>query len=447
MNGRKDDPEIGKFFEALGTVIDQRAEVHERRHGQTLYKPLALSTKGLINETISFLKDKHCTEDLSTVGVKVPSERWVQLQFQPKDPTSRAGLQYTGRFQVRWRIQRGLLRKWHIDSHYVNALWRYIDQFCIENRQNTLLVSVDDKAKGSIGEPEEPVLISKKTAKKSLAHADLELGCLDHDFCVCSFTPSALLRIDIPEDINSGSFYRGDLFVVTKDTITQASNTWSHLVELENAMMDEEVGKPIVVVQSDGGPDRNIKFATVKICWLGFFIRNDIDYLVVTRTCPGHSFRNRVERCMSVLNMGLQNVALARNRLENEVFERQMHSAHSMAGIRDLCASVDGFEEQYLEAVSPALKFVDESFSKLEWTGTPVQCLAPAKSEEVSSLMNEIRELMSIDDPTKVSSKALLANKFLQSIMKEHVFESDYMLVIKKKTTTAARWGGWHTSL
>jgi hypothetical protein len=46
--------------------------------------------------------------------------------------------------------------------------------------------------------------------------------------------------------------------------------------------------------------------------WLSSTLEPDLDTMVVMRSAPTHSWANPMERAMSVLNLGLQGVALAR---------------------------------------------------------------------------------------------------------------------------------------
>ena len=51
---------------------------------------------------------------------------------------------------------------------------------------------------------------------------------------------------------------------------------------------------------------------------LALFLELVLDTMVVMRTAPTHSWANPVERVMSVLNLGLQGVALSREVMDEE---------------------------------------------------------------------------------------------------------------------------------
>src|ERR1044071_7165096 len=96
---------------------------------------------------------------------------------------------YTGRFNVKFKVQGRMLRKNSDDAHYCAALFRYLREFCIKYRQWTCL--------------------------RSLVPQDSILAASDHDFTKLSLTPSVTFFISIPNDI-SGSFYDGQVFVSYK---------------------------------------------------------------------------------------------------------------------------------------------------------------------------------------------------------------------------------------
>ena len=66
--------------------------------------------------------------------------------------------------------------------------------------------------------------------------------------------------------------------------------------------------KPILFVYTDayGGPDHRLTYLSVQLSYIALFRQMDLDLLIVGRTAPCHSWRNPVERIMSIVNLGLQ---------------------------------------------------------------------------------------------------------------------------------------------
>jgi hypothetical protein len=88
-----------------------------------------------------------------------------------------------------------------------------------------------------------------------------------------------------------------------------------------------------LVVYTDGGPDHNNKHTSVRLGLLSLFIELDLDTIVVMRTAPTQSWGNPVERVMSVLNLGLQGVALARDEVVGGIFENEFKKCNGMGAV------------------------------------------------------------------------------------------------------------------
>ena len=73
---------------------------------------------------------------------------------------------------------------------------------------------------------------------------------------------------------------------------------------------------PIMFLYSDGGPDHWTTFKSVKIAAIYIFMALDSDTYIAARTALNQSYHNPAERVMSTLNLGLENVATARESME-----------------------------------------------------------------------------------------------------------------------------------
>ena len=72
--------------------------------GNILYMPVATSIPNLIKRTIEALEAKHAPNTLDEVGIQVPGEMWVSIQFCPKNPASARALQYTGKLNLLHKV-------------------------------------------------------------------------------------------------------------------------------------------------------------------------------------------------------------------------------------------------------------------------------------------------------------------------------------------------------
>lgn len=69
---------------------------------------------------------------------------------------------------------------------------------------------------------------------------------------------------------------------------------------------------------TNDGPENRVNFDSVKIPLLLMFKELELDMFVAIWTAPGHSYVNPVERIMSILNIGFQNIALERASSESD---------------------------------------------------------------------------------------------------------------------------------
>jgi hypothetical protein len=107
--------------------------------------------------------------------------------------------------------------------------------------------------------------------------------------------------------------------VFLKDSIFEASCPPRHTAELGRLLKGKYSNALAVIMYTDGGSDHNCKHTSVRLGLLALFWELDLDTMVVMCTASTQSWGNPVERVLSVLNLGLQGVALARDELEDEV--------------------------------------------------------------------------------------------------------------------------------
>ena len=131
MNGDPGSTVYNDFWKELDSLFTEyQAAVHERRHGNVLYLPFAISIRELIDRV-----------KMRKPDIKIHSEQWVRLQFQPKNPLS---LSHTSRFDIKYQVQRRQLRANHDDSKYVFHQQRYAKEFAVKYRDQYIFVSADD---------------------------------------------------------------------------------------------------------------------------------------------------------------------------------------------------------------------------------------------------------------------------------------------------------------
>lgn len=130
---------------------------------------------------------------------------------------------------------------------------------------NSTFLSIDDKHRIKIGEPNFPVAAAERGRRVTVSMTkSFEVG--DHDFTKFSLIPSMCMVITIPENV-SDSWYQGRVFVGTKDAIFQPSSPICHATEVTTIILKKCYSPvpPILFVYSDGGPDHRLTYVSVQI--------------------------------------------------------------------------------------------------------------------------------------------------------------------------------------
>ena len=259
LNGRDVDQKFNDFFaEATKYFEEQVLAVHERRHGEELYLPLAISMEDLKQTITSRLPE----------GTPVPSTETLRLQFQPSNPFVKTSLKYTGFFYVKFRVQTRQARTFHLDAHYAACMFKYLKHFCVKYRDNTVFLCMDDKAIVPVGEPHVPISTGVRAHNKVLVPVDTRLSCTDHDYHIAGIVPSVTLVTNIPEN-HDDSFFNGRVFVSCKDKVFETSHPFRHSAELIRSLRDHYSNdavtllKYILCLMTDGGPDHRLTYDTV----------------------------------------------------------------------------------------------------------------------------------------------------------------------------------------
>ena len=135
----------------------------------------------------------------------------------------------------------------------------------------------------------------------------MHLICYPTDSCLCTFS-SCHVYCDLTGD--------GQVHVLFKDT-TFEDKAQKLIASWKKG---PQITKCCSCALAGARPSVDICYS-VKVMLIAVF-KLDLDYLCASRTAPHHSFLNPTERIMSVLNLGMQSVRLARRQLEEEVEHR-----------------------------------------------------------------------------------------------------------------------------
>ncbi len=82
LNGKPESTHFDAFWAELSTFLEEtNPAVDDRRHGETLHMPVAVSIRHLREVITERLMQKFPSENKP-----IPSEEWIRLQFWPKNP-------------------------------------------------------------------------------------------------------------------------------------------------------------------------------------------------------------------------------------------------------------------------------------------------------------------------------------------------------------------------
>ena len=198
-------------------------------------------------------------------------------------------------------------------------------------RESTLFLCLDDKHRVKVGEPGAPVAAAER-GKQVLVSMSQSFQVCDHDFTRFSLIPTVLLKVDIPVSMD-GSWYDGQVFVGIKDAVFEPSSALRHACELHDILLTEIGMKSVLCLYTDGGPDHRMTYISTQLSLIALFLNLNLDYLCAARTAPHNSWRNLVERMMSILNLGFQSIGLMRSEM-SEPAEAALKNCNSLALLR-----------------------------------------------------------------------------------------------------------------
>ena len=132
-SGRKGGA-FDEFFLKLEEVVDTVTAADERRHNVS-HLSKWISLEHLMKEAQEMCPD----------GALIPSKSLVRLQFASRNPYLHSALNFTGRIQVQYKIQRCQLRVNHEDQHYCGAQFKYFKEKAVEMASDTVVFCCDNK--------------------------------------------------------------------------------------------------------------------------------------------------------------------------------------------------------------------------------------------------------------------------------------------------------------
>ena len=117
-------------------------------------------------------------------------------------------------------------------------------------------------------------------------------------------------------------------------------------------------------MMTDRGPEHRVNFEYVKIPLILMFKQLKLDSLIAIRAAPGQSYVNIVERIMSMLNIGFQNVSLEREESESD---EEIRKCKDLSELRQKPTIKDDWQK----SVQPLVKLLTEIPKRLALKDVP----------------------------------------------------------------------------
>jgi phosphoribosylanthranilate isomerase len=120
---------------------------------------------------------------------------------------------------------------------------------------------------------------------------------------------------------------------------------------------------------------------------MSVFLNLDLDFLCAVRTPPQHSWKNPVERIMSILNLALQGVGVMREAVPHE---DELKRCGSLKTIRAMADKVPEIKDEVLQSVRPTIELLSTLMQRMKLKEHSFQTHSSASEEDVENLWREV---------------------------------------------------------
>ena len=156
---------------------------------------------------------------------------------------------------------------------------------------------------------------------------------------------------------------------------------------------------------------------SVQLSLICLFLKLDLDYLCAGRTAPYHSWRNPVERIMSVLNLGLQCIGLVHDRMPDE-FEKEINKCNNLSELRNIASRKSDIVPAIQDSLSLIKILLTTLFSRLKLHDNYIKSNASASSAELDEFLSAA---ISIDATLREKER------YCKEDLKNHSVISEFM--------------------
>ena len=189
--------------------------------------------------------------------------------------------------------------------------------------------------------------------------------------------------------------------------------------------------KPVLKLYTNGGPDHRLTYGTVQVALIAMFKHLQLDYLVAARTCPGQSYKNPVERIMSLINLALQCIGLMREEMSQDM-EAEMRKAKSTSDIRKAGKKNKHLKSSLAQSVGPTKSLVEEFVSRVRLHEQPFSVQPAATEEEMDEMWSTLESIDSTLERSDTKKSQLKDKAGLQSFLQHCCISRNYFFTISK---------------
>ena len=163
------------------------------------------------------------------------------------------------------------------------------------------------------------------------------------------------------------------------------------------------------MLYTNSGPDHKNTFLCVQLSLIAMFIALDLDYLVAVRTPPGYSWKNPVERIMSILNLSMQCVGLMCQKMSKEM-KKLISGCNSLEDIREKAKTNNQLEKELLQSMEPTWELLSNLFTRQSLKDESFKVFEPATKTELENFWESVHL---VDDSITMedTSQKKVANK------------------------------------
>ncbi|GBC18616.2 hypothetical protein GLOIN_2v1779563 [Rhizophagus irregularis DAOM 181602=DAOM 197198] len=218
-----------------------------------------------------------------------------------------------------------------------------------------------------------PVAISIQELRESITER-LKAKHDEEKFSTISVPSNDKHKVPIREivETSTGVRNKATLAFADMDSALRHSAEWLKCLRKKYTILPE-----MLVIYTDGGADHQTTFGSVQLAMICLFLEGDFNFLAAVRTAPYHSWSNSAERIMSIINLGLQGVALKRSDMSSDS-EKVFKNLGTMEEIRNAALYNQTLSEKMKIAIKDTQEILQNRTTRLKLHNQKFKCIDPA---------------------------------------------------------------------